>query len=59
MRGLRRRHGRSDSTRWSANSRAWWSRAEKLAPRELAAYRAARGKPSGTLALKRLKEKLS
>lgn len=55
MRALRRRHGRSTSSdEWSARTRAWWKRAEAVAPRETMAYR----KTKTRRALDRLKEKM-
>ena len=53
---LRRRYGRSDSSRWSANTRKWWSRAERVAPREVREYRAAKGTLKARRALEKLKE---
>jgi hypothetical protein len=59
---LARRYGRLKGVdRWSANSRLWWARAEREAPRELAAYRAVkrtRSKKAQRVALLRLKEAL-
>lgn len=66
-RALRRRYGHArtsekDAQRWSANSRKWWARAERRAPAELAAYRAARAHKSikaRSAALKKLKEAMA
>jgi hypothetical protein len=60
-RGLRRRYGRSceRDCRWSRLTRAWWSRAERVAPRETMVYRRARGTLGARRALERLKEAMS
>ena len=61
---LAQRYGRGtpegEVARWEANSRQWWARAERQAPRELAAYRSTRGKSKSArrVALERLKEAL-
>ena len=62
MRALRRRYGRArtpreEVDRWSANSRKWWARAEREAPKELRAYRNAKGS-ARRVALGKLKEAL-
>lgn len=62
MRALRRRYGRTrtpaeEVERWSANARAWWSRAEHY-PKELRAYRNAKTAKTKRAALEKLKEAL-
>jgi hypothetical protein len=58
---LARRYNRGDPdeevARWSYNTRRWWARAERSAPRELEVYRRATGN-ARRAALAKLKEAL-
>jgi hypothetical protein len=68
-RALRRRYGHAmrhgvqltdaeEVLRWSRNTRLWWARAERKAPRLLEIYRDARKGPARRAALEKLKEAL-